>query len=90
MIGDKILNDISVGEYLVTVEQSSYTVTDRQQKAKSVLETFAAAGMQIPPQLILELSDDPDAEKHMQTILDWQKQQMEAELVSIAKSGKVS
>jgi len=88
MLGDRILNDLSVGEYLVTVEQTAYTVTDRQQKAKATLEAFAAAGVPVPPQLILEMSDDPEAEKHFAMLQDWQRQQMEQELLNIVKTGK--
>lgn len=76
-IGSIVLNDLSVGVYGVKVDQTAYTVTDRHQKAQAILAAFQAAGIAPPPQMVLELSDDPDAARHMEMVNDWQRQQLE-------------
>jgi hypothetical protein len=85
IIGDQILNDLSVGKYLVTVDQTPYTVTDRHFKMEQTIAAFQAAQMPIPPDLIFQMQDDPDAEKHGEMVRKYQQEQLEAQVLELAK-----
>lgn len=85
-IGNQVLNDLSVGTYLVTVEQSSYTVTERHAKAEQVIAAFQAAQMPMPPDLIFKLQDDPDAEKYGDMIRSYQREQLESQMLALANT----
>jgi hypothetical protein len=86
MVADKILNDLSVGTYSVKVEQTPYTVTDRHFKMEQTIAAFQAAQIPMPPDLVFKMQDDPDAEKHGQMVRDYQREQLEAQLVASLKN----
>jgi hypothetical protein len=83
MIGDKILDDLSIGQYDVVVSHSQFSVTDRHQVARTVIESFTAAQIPVPPQLVLELSDDPEAERHFNMVREWEQEQAERQLLAL-------
>lgn len=84
-VGTQILNDLSIGKYAVKVDQTAYTVTDRHAKAQDMLNIFAASGMQMPPELVFHISDDPDAEKHLEMIRRHQQEQLELSLAEAVR-----
>lgn len=84
-LADQITDDLRMGDYDVTTEFQAYSVTDRQGRAKSVIDAIAASGQQVPVKMMFKLAELADADELVKMYDEAQaEQQQQALLAAIA------
>jgi hypothetical protein len=84
---DRILNDMSIGRYETIVTTQVQTPTARLARYYEILEAVKA-GLPIPPEILVEVSDWPEKDKIKEAIQQqkqMQAQQMQMELAEKQK-----
>lgn len=84
-MADQITNDLKMGSYDTTVDFQAYSVTDRQGRAKAVIDAIQASGQPVPVEMMIKLAELSDADALVQMYYKAQAaQQQQALLQAIA------
>lgn len=81
-LADRVVNDLGTGDYDVTVDFQTYTVTDRRARAAEVIAAAQNSGTPLPLRSILRLSEVPESDKLAKEIQDDQMQQQQQMLLA--------